>query len=188
MKTLTTLTFILLLAVPAFAQRPSELNIVQTDSNMPVGAVASSTVAPGYPASSVVNADTTGRGWGTGISNGSGWNSNERFGSSTFTLTFGRTYLLTEIVTYGLRGDPATIREPAEGETSVYANKSFTVSTSEDCTNYSQFGAVTNNSLVINHFVAPVPVLAKCVKLVFDNSGNAGGYSRLIEEKVYGKQ
>lgn len=188
--TLTTL-FILLLAISTFAQRPSEINVIQTDPNIPAGVVASSTVTVDYNARRAVNADTTGRGWGTGATNGGGWNSgdSERYLTSTYTATLSRPYLLTEIVTYGLRDDwQSTVREPAEGEVSFHSNKNFQVFVSENCSTYTQVGAVTGNNLVINHFPLSPPLMVKCIRLNFDNSANFNGYTRLIELKGWADQ
>lgn len=195
MKSLLTFIFALCLCVSALAQRPSEINVVQTDTNLPAGASASSTYSANFPVPAAVNGDTSGVGWGSGFYvNGNGWNSgnSERYGTSTYTVMFGRTYLLKEIVTWGLKNDFGSAREPLEGETSVYANRNFKIQVLQpDGFSWSDVpgASVANNQLVINHFpLIQEGILTKGVRVVFDGSMGGDGFARLIEIKAYAKQ
>lgn len=188
----TALLVTIFVATAQAQSRPTEINIVQTDSNIPVGASASSTYSTNFPVAAAVNGDTSGVGWGTVYPGGNGWNSgnSERYGTSTYTTIFARPYLFKEVITWGLKNDFGTAREPSEGETSGYANRNFKLQRLDaDGVTWQDIPAasVTGNLLIINHFVFSEPIYTRGFRVVFDNSGG-DGFARLIEIKADAKQ
>lgn len=190
MKTFLLLLLLTFCSLVCFAQvRPDQINIIQTDAGA-WNPTATSTYSASYPIQSAVNGDTTGFGWGDGFIYHGGWASGnaELFLSSTYTIHFSRGYMLKELVITGLKDDFTTNRQPAEGETTVYANQNFTVQDTFDGINWQTFagGVFTNNHLVINHVALTDPAFSEGIRIVFNN-GIGDGYARLIEVQAFAK-
>lgn len=145
-------------------------------------ASASSSIGAGFPASSVIDGDRAGYGWGSG----GGWNDATRGAfPDTFTVTLARQYSVGRVTVYTLQDSFNSPAEPGPTQTCTgYGVKDFDVEVLT-ASGWQAVAGVTGNTLCARN-VAFSPVRGTAVRVSVTASGD-GLYSRLVELEIYNR-
>jgi len=164
-----------------FVPRPAASVNVARETNG--GSVSASSQLGGFPASSVINGDRKGTGWG----NGGGWNdANADVYNDWVTITFNGVRTINEIDIITIQDNYSSPIEPTidmtfsqHGITDYYVQYWKAGDVNDWVT--IQDGVVANNNYVWRQFTFP-PVPTNQIRLMITN---AKGYSRVIEIEAW---
>jgi hypothetical protein len=144
-------------------------------------ATASSTVNANFPASSAIDGERNGAGWGAGTG---GWNDATRGAfPDALEINLGVTQLLNEIVVYTLRNDIGSANPPiTETMTfTAYGIRDFEVQAWDGSAWQTvPNGSVASNNRVMRRFVFGSPITTDRIRVVVHSSAD-GLYSRIVE-------
>jgi hypothetical protein len=175
-KLLTLIALTLTLSVTAQAQQNLALDSQATAS-------ASSTIGPGFPASSVIDGDRSGYGWAV---SGGGWNDATRSAfPDSLTVTLARQYSIGRVTLYTLQDSFGSPVEPSPTQTcALYGVRDFDVEVLTG-SGWTQVASVTGNNLCARSVAFPA-VRGTAVRVSITAS-NDGLYSRVVELEVFNR-
>lgn len=163
-------------------------NAMQTDPGMTL--TCSSLYSSAFPLVAAYNGETVGAWYGTGDTFSNVYKSGtaDTNGNTVCIAQFSRIFRVVEVVVVGAQNNPWSPSLPDDSMTSQYANVDMKVHLSGDCAGYSDQGHVQNNSKVVVHNLSDNGYLTKCAKLIFDNTKNLDGHTRIAEIGVLARQ